>query len=403
MRKLCPNLDRNVVGSPLIPCPVPHDRAFSRSIRDSSIVSHRSPARVARARVHACSAAGWFLTRSSPSSCVCARVWSASVDGQVHHAAVHRGDGRAGGVAGAAEHVRRGKGADVRVGVPPRRPERDRRAGPRRGRRVRALAEVPRGLVLRAHHGRPQDERRQRRQGRLAPVRRRELPRLPRPSPPPPPLPPGAGPEVDREPVLRRGVHRREDHHRGGVLHPEAGGERGDAARPERGGVRHHPPHGVGLLQPAHGPAHPVGGLAPPPHEVRQGRPPQREHLLGDHHGVHHLRLPPHRWHQHRPRRPHRRHALPLRRGLRQPQAEAGGDVDGGGGRLQPVRSHHRLLPAALRPQEGHRREARRLTRPARIRSHAGLNFGRGGHRCMGFVLDSLTFFFFFFSCLIAK
>ncbi|EEE55427.1 hypothetical protein OsJ_03556 [Oryza sativa Japonica Group] len=83
----------NVVGSPLIPCPVPHDRAFSRSIRDSSIVSHRSPARVARARVHACSAAGWFLTRSSPSSCVCARVWSASVDGQVHHAAVHRGDG----------------------------------------------------------------------------------------------------------------------------------------------------------------------------------------------------------------------------------------------------------------------------------------------------------------------
>jgi hypothetical protein len=28
----------NVVGSPLIPCPVPHDRAFSRSIRDSSIV-----------------------------------------------------------------------------------------------------------------------------------------------------------------------------------------------------------------------------------------------------------------------------------------------------------------------------------------------------------------------------
>ena len=30
----------NVVGSPLIPCPVPHDRAFSRSIRDSSIVSH---------------------------------------------------------------------------------------------------------------------------------------------------------------------------------------------------------------------------------------------------------------------------------------------------------------------------------------------------------------------------
>ncbi|KAG8078035.1 hypothetical protein GUJ93_ZPchr0007g4822 [Zizania palustris] len=27
----------NVVGSPLIPCPVPHDRAFSRSIRDSSI------------------------------------------------------------------------------------------------------------------------------------------------------------------------------------------------------------------------------------------------------------------------------------------------------------------------------------------------------------------------------
>jgi hypothetical protein len=32
----------NVVGSPLIPCPVPHDRAFSRSIRDSSIVSHPS-------------------------------------------------------------------------------------------------------------------------------------------------------------------------------------------------------------------------------------------------------------------------------------------------------------------------------------------------------------------------
>lgn len=29
----------NVVGSPLVPCPVPHDRAFSRSIRDSSIVS----------------------------------------------------------------------------------------------------------------------------------------------------------------------------------------------------------------------------------------------------------------------------------------------------------------------------------------------------------------------------
>uniref|UniRef100_A0ACD5VUM5 Uncharacterized protein n=1 Tax=Avena sativa TaxID=4498 RepID=A0ACD5VUM5_AVESA len=27
----------NVVGSPLIPCPVPHDRAFSRSIRDPSI------------------------------------------------------------------------------------------------------------------------------------------------------------------------------------------------------------------------------------------------------------------------------------------------------------------------------------------------------------------------------
>ncbi|OAY70939.1 hypothetical protein ACMD2_11509 [Ananas comosus] len=27
----------NVVGSPLIPCPVPHDRAFSRSIRDCSI------------------------------------------------------------------------------------------------------------------------------------------------------------------------------------------------------------------------------------------------------------------------------------------------------------------------------------------------------------------------------
>ena len=32
----------NVVGSPLIPCPVPHDRAFSRSIRDSSIVSRPS-------------------------------------------------------------------------------------------------------------------------------------------------------------------------------------------------------------------------------------------------------------------------------------------------------------------------------------------------------------------------
>ncbi|CAL9758129.1 unnamed protein product [Musa acuminata subsp. burmannicoides] len=30
----------NVVGSPLIPCPVPIDRAFSRSIRDSSIVSY---------------------------------------------------------------------------------------------------------------------------------------------------------------------------------------------------------------------------------------------------------------------------------------------------------------------------------------------------------------------------
>jgi hypothetical protein len=30
----------NVVGAPLIPCPVPHDRAFSRSIRDSSIVSN---------------------------------------------------------------------------------------------------------------------------------------------------------------------------------------------------------------------------------------------------------------------------------------------------------------------------------------------------------------------------
>jgi hypothetical protein len=26
------------LGAPLIPCPVPHDRAFSRSIRDSSIV-----------------------------------------------------------------------------------------------------------------------------------------------------------------------------------------------------------------------------------------------------------------------------------------------------------------------------------------------------------------------------
>jgi hypothetical protein len=47
----------------------------------------------------------------------------------------------------------------------------------------------------------------------------------------------------------------------------------------------------VGLLQPAHGAAHPARGLAPAAHEVRQGPPPQREHLLGDQHGVRHLRL----------------------------------------------------------------------------------------------------------------
>ncbi|TVU35014.1 hypothetical protein EJB05_16879, partial [Eragrostis curvula] len=35
----------NVVGPPLIPCPVPHDRAFSRSIRDSSIVRQASTAK----------------------------------------------------------------------------------------------------------------------------------------------------------------------------------------------------------------------------------------------------------------------------------------------------------------------------------------------------------------------
>uniref|UniRef100_A0A804R1E6 Uncharacterized protein n=1 Tax=Zea mays TaxID=4577 RepID=A0A804R1E6_MAIZE len=278
-----------------------------------------------------------------------------SIDSQVHHPAVHRGHGRAGGAAGGAEHVRRGEGADVRFRVPPRRPDGHRRAGPRRGRRLRALAEDARGLVLRAHNGRPQDERRQRRQGRVAAVCRRALPRLARPAPPPPPLSPGPGSTLHREPLLRRGVHRREDPQQRGVLHPEAGGWRRDAAGAERSGVRHHPPHGLGLLQPAHGAAHPARRLAPAPHEVRQGRSPQREHLLGDQHGVRHLRLPLHRRHQHRARRPHQRHALPLRRGIRQPQAEAGGDMDGGGGRFQRARPHHGLLPAAGRPQEGRR------------------------------------------------
>ena len=40
---------------------------------------------------------------------------------------------------------------------------------------------------------------------------------------------------------------------------------------------------------------------------------------------------------------------------VRQPQAQAGGDVDGGG-RFQCARPHHGLLPAAGRPQEGRRR-----------------------------------------------
>ncbi|XP_066394743.1 uncharacterized protein [Miscanthus floridulus] len=306
----------NVVGSPLITCPVPHDRAFSRSIRDSSI--RRRPG-----------------TSSSSTS--------------RRRAGRRRCRG--------AEHVRRWEGADVRVRVPPRRPDghHRRRAGPRRGRRLRALAEDPRGLVLRAHHGRPQDERRQRQQGRVAPVRRRAVPRLARPAAPPPPLSPGPGSTLHREPLLRRGVHRREDPQQRGVLHPEAGGRRGNAAGAERPGVRHHPPHGVGQLQPAHGAAHPARGLAPAAHEVRQGPPPQREHLLGDQHGVRHLRLPLHRRHQHRARRPHQRHALPLRRGVRQPQAQAGGDVDGGG-RFQCARPHHGLLPAAGRPLEGRRR-----------------------------------------------
>ncbi|GJN17583.1 hypothetical protein PR202_gb04662 [Eleusine coracana subsp. coracana] len=89
------------------------------------------------------------------------------------------------------------------------------------------------------------------------------------------------GPALDREPLLRRGVHRREDHRRGGVLHPEAGGGGAATLRARSAAAFDiNPPHGVGILQPAHGTAHPARGLAPAAHEVRQGRARRSENIF---------------------------------------------------------------------------------------------------------------------------
>jgi hypothetical protein len=120
-------------------------------------------------------------------------------------------------------------------------------------------------------------------------------------------------------------------------VHPEGGGWSRDAAGAERSGVRYHHHTVWGYFSQRTGLLIKIEDS----HLLRMksGKGARRsENIfwdLGSQHGVRHLRLPLHRWHQHRTRRPHQRHAFPLRRGIRQPQAEAGGDVDVGGGRLQ--------------------------------------------------------------------
>ncbi|XP_042410518.1 uncharacterized protein LOC121999998 isoform X1 [Zingiber officinale] len=161
----------------------------------------------------------------------------------------------------------------------------------------------------------------------------------------------GARSEIDGELIRQVGVPRGEGRQRRGLLRAAPGRGGDDPSSAQQQQRRNHPPHRLGLLQPAYRPPRPARGLAPPPHQngVSQGL-----RILGDHHGVSHRRLPHHRRRQHRARRPHQRLALPVRGDQRQTLENTdGGDVDGGGGGLQHLGALHGLLPAAQGPQGG--------------------------------------------------
>nr|ACN36578.1 unknown [Zea mays] len=214
--------------------------------------------------------------------------------------------------------------------------------------------------------------------GGVAPDAVAPVARIPRSPAPAPPFAPGPRSAADREPVRGLGVHRRAEHRRRGLLRAQGGGGGVQPARAQQQQRRDHPAHGVGLLQPAHGPAGAAGGLAPAADQVQRRRR-RRERLLGDHHGVPPRRLPRRRRRQHRPRRPHRRLARQVRRlPGRQHQDAHGGGVEHRGGGLQHLGPLHGLLPAAQRPQGGQGEPGRRRRQGRRAPAAAE---DTGGHR----------------------
>lgn len=155
------------------------------------------------------------------------------------------------------------------------------------------------------------------------------------------------------------------------MLHPEVRVEPSDPESPERRHFRHHPPHHMGILQPAHRPPRPAGGHPSPAHEGRTTRGEQ-EHLLGDEHGVGDPRLPLRQRRQDRARGSDHGHAVPVRGGVGEPQEEDGGDLDHRGGGLQPVGAVHGVLPAAGRPEGGGKRRLTAMEDEVSVREVLG-------------------------------
>lgn len=117
--------------------------------------------------------------------------------GEVHNTAVRSGGGRGEGAGRGEQHVRYGEGADEVDGDWRRRSWQEGRRG-RRGWGVRAVAEAAAAaagaadVVSGADDGvRVQDQRGERRQGRVAPDAVAAAPRLPRTAAPAPPIPTG--------------------------------------------------------------------------------------------------------------------------------------------------------------------------------------------------------------------
>lgn len=158
-----------------------------------------------------------------------------SFDGEIHRAAIHRGDGRAAGAERREQHVRDRAGEDQRVGVLSRRRKRQIQEQQRAIRRLRAVAEKPPFLVLRDAHLRLQDHLRQQRHHLLAPIFQSTETYLQGPPTPPTPIPAGTGSSSCGKSVHQRSLHRGKDHKRRGLLHTEGGHQSVDVGGAERG------------------------------------------------------------------------------------------------------------------------------------------------------------------------